>query len=129
MSDEESYDKVMRLVGGSSSEDMIKAEKKASIILTTYQFMGTGKSIPKMNAIVYATPRKSKSRQFTNRIFRLGSNYEIERQIYDIVDWRTIVKNQWYRRKKYYDEKKYNIETIEIYHLDLSNKNSINEFK
>ena len=89
------------------------------IILTTYQYMGTGKSIPKMDAIIYATPRKSKSRQFTNRIFRLGSNYDIERQIYDIVDWRTIVKNQWYKRKKYYNEKEYAIDIIHSYYLNL----------
>jgi hypothetical protein len=73
--------------------------------------MGTGCSIPKMDALVLVTPRKKKSKQFAGRIFRLGSDYSITRKIYDVVDWRTHMKGQWYERNKYYKEKKYPVET------------------
>jgi superfamily II DNA or RNA helicase len=102
---------VMKVVGGASADDVQNARDTATVILTTYQYAGTGCSIPKMNAVILATPRKSKSRQTINRIFRLGSNYEVERQIIDIVDWATLYKNQWYKRKKYYVEKGYPITT------------------
>jgi superfamily II DNA or RNA helicase len=102
---------VMKVVGGATASDVQNARDTATVILTTYQYAGTGCSIPKMNAVILATPRKSKSRQTINRIFRLGSNYDIERQIIDIVDWATLYKNQWYKRKKYYVEKGYPINT------------------
>ena len=107
------------LLGGCNPEDVTRAEQSANIILTTYQFMGTGKSIPKMNAIILATPRKSKSRQYINRIFRLGSDISIKRYIIDIVDWKTTLKTQWYRRKKYYKEKGYPIKVIPISYEDI----------
>lgn len=100
----------IRLVGGSSEEEMSLALSK-QIILTTYQYMATGCSIPRMNCIILATPRKNKSRQTINRIFRLGSDYSIVRQIIDIVDWKTSLKNQYYERKKYYDSQKFTYET------------------
>jgi hypothetical protein len=103
------YKSIINLMGGASAEDMERAHTSASVILTTYAFMGTGVSIPKMDALILATPRKSKSRQYVNRIFRLGSDYASVRKIVDIVDWSTHMKSQWYLRKKYYDEKQYPI--------------------
>ena len=97
------------LLGGSTTEQIQKAEEMSRVILTTYAFMGTGKSIPKMDAIILATPRKTKSEQFVNRIFRLDGDTSIERIIVDIVDWDSLFKNQWYRRKKYYRNKGYDI--------------------
>jgi hypothetical protein len=81
--------------------------------------MGTGKSIPKMDAIILATPRRRKSRQYIGRIFRLGSNYDITRKIVDIVDWATPLKSQWYQRKLYYDEKKFPITEKKIKYTEL----------
>jgi len=105
---------ITTLMGGSKPQEIDFAKNKSDIILTTYQFMGTGISIPKMNAIVLATPRKTKSKQYINRIFRLGSNYDITREIVDIVDVSTPMKSQYYKRKKHYDEKKYPITTTKI---------------
>lgn len=98
--------KTMKLMGGATADEMTDAKNNANVILTTYAFMGTGVSIPKMDALVLATPRKTKSRQYINRIFRLGGDYGSVRKIVDIVDWNTHMKSQWYKRKKYYDEKK-----------------------
>lgn len=97
------------LTGGAADEEIKFAEDNAKVILTTYSYMSVGKSIPKMNALVLATPRKRKSRQIINRIFRLGSDASITRKIVDIIDWSTLFKSQWYKRKAYYDEKQYTI--------------------
>lgn len=104
----------IRLVGGSKTNDFEIAKEKKNIILSTYQFFGTGVSIPKLNCVILTTPRKSNSRQFINRIFRLGSNYDIERQIIDIVDVKTSLKNQWYKRLEYYKEQEFEIDIKKI---------------
>jgi superfamily II DNA or RNA helicase len=104
----------IRLVGGSSEEEMTIAKESKSIILTTYQYMSTGCSIPKMTCIILATPRRSKSGQTINRIFRLGSDYSIVRQIVDIIDWKTTLKSQWHTRKKYYDSQNFTFEVRTI---------------
>lgn len=111
--------KVMKVVGGASADDVQNARDTAVVILTTYQYAGTGCSIPKMNAVILATPRKSKSRQYINRVFRLDSDYSVERKIIDIVDWMTVCKNQWYKRKLYYSEKMYPITETKINWIDV----------
>lgn len=112
-------DDYTRLVGGAKNDELDKAANKSKVIFTTYQFMGTGKSIPKMNAIILATPRKSKMKQYIGRIFRLGSDATITRQIYDIVDMKISLKNQWSTRKKYYNENNFEINQTKILYSDL----------
>ncbi len=114
--------KSIRLVGGSSMEEMNEAKSSKNVILSTYRYMSVGVSIPKMNCLILATPRRKKSEQTINRIFRLGSNYHIERVIINIVDIRTNLKKQWYMRKKYYEEKKYPIITKSVSFLDYTTK-------
>jgi superfamily II DNA or RNA helicase len=109
----------MTVMGGCSAAEVETAGQTANVILTTYQFLSTGTSIPKMNCVILTTPRKTKSRQTIGRIFRLGSNYDIERQIVDIVDAKTALKNQWYMRKKYYMEKAYPIDKVQISWSDI----------
>ncbi len=99
----------VRVVGGAKLEVLEQAEQSAKVILTTYGYMGTGKSVVKMNGLVLATPRKSKMKQYINRIFRLGSDASIKRHIYDIVDMKITLKNQWNTRKLYYLSKGYSI--------------------
>jgi len=106
MTDDKDY---IRIVGGSKDEELAIATEKSRVIFTTYQYMGTGKSIVKMNGLVLATPRKSKMKQYIKRIFRLGSDTTIKRHIYDIVDMKTTLKNQWYVRNKYYKDKNFDI--------------------
>ena len=125
MTNDKEHKEVIKLMGGSSVEEMKHAKDNCSVILTTYQYMGTGCSIPKMDAIILATPRKKKSKQYINRIFRLGGNYDITRQIIDIVDWNTCAKSQWYMRKKYYKEKKYPITEINIDYTDIQKELNI----
>lgn len=101
--------KIHSVMGGASNKDMDNAEAHARVILTTYKYMGTGKSIIKMTALILATPRRNKSRQFVNRIFRLGSDMTKTRVIVDIVDMKSNLKNQWNDRQRYYKSKEYPI--------------------
>ena len=104
----------MRLVGGATAIDMETAEASSRVIFTTYPYMGTGRSIIKMNGLVLANPRKSKMKQYINRIFRLGSDATVERRIWDICDMKLKLSNQWNTRKKYYDSKGYTIKSEKI---------------
>jgi superfamily II DNA or RNA helicase len=117
--DEEKQLESIRIMGGSKKADLELAFSK-QIILTTYAYFGTGVSIVKLNAVILTTPRKSNSRQFINRIFRLGSDYSIERKIIDIVDTKVSLKNQWYTRIKYYNEQEFPITPRTIKYTDIS---------
>lgn len=107
-------DDYVRIVGGATDVALKHAEQQARIIFTTYQYMGTGKSIVKMNGLVLATPRKSKMKQYIGRILRLGSDQSITRHVYDIVDSKLMLKNQWYARAAYYKEQNFTVETQKV---------------
>ena len=101
-----------RIVGGATNMEIDAAECKSRVILTTYQYMGTGRSIKKMNGLVLATPKSGSAsfRQCLGRIFRHGSDSSIKRHIFDIVDNIGPFKKQWNSRSKVYKEKEYPIE-------------------
>ena len=109
----------VRVVGGDKSNALEQAELKSKVIFTTYQYMGTGKSVVKMNGLVLATPRKSKMKQYINRIFRLGSDENITRHIWDICDMRIKLSTQWSTRLSYYTSKNYDINVEKIKYSDL----------
>ncbi len=109
----------MRVVGGAKTTDLETAEIKSKVIFTTYQYMGTGKSVVKMNGLVLATPRKSKMKQYINRIFRLGSDATITRHIWDICDMKLKLSNQWSHRVLHYKSKNYKIANTKIKYSDV----------
>jgi hypothetical protein len=91
------------LFGGAIAKDMEEA-KTATVIATTYLFSGTGLSFTDKTAIVFVTPRVANLVQTTRRICRLGGPPPtFQRQIIDIVDIKTSMKNQAYRRKNIYN--------------------------
>lgn len=98
-------DKKIILYGGSSEQTIQKANDLSNIIFTTYQYSSTGVSIKKMDCLVLTTPRRSNIKQIINRVFRLGSDQTIERQIIDIIDAKLPIKNQYKERIKAYKER------------------------
>jgi hypothetical protein len=63
-----------------------------------------------MNAVILSTPRKSKAKQIIGRIFRLNKkNNHIKRIIIDIIDNKSVLKNQLYGRMGAYKERNCNI--------------------
>lgn len=109
----------VRVVGGAKAKELEDAEIKSKVIFTTYQYMGTGKSVIKMNGLVLATPRKTKMKQYINRIFRLGSDTSIKRHIYDICDMKLKLSNQWATRSIHYKSKNYSISAKKIKYSDV----------
>lgn len=72
------------------------------IIFTTYQFCSKGISIPRMDAIVLAQPRRSDIEQVVGRILRAGGDYTRPRWIIDIIDANTTLRNQFQERRRVY---------------------------
>jgi superfamily II DNA or RNA helicase len=93
------------LTGGAKGDQINLSAEKATMIFTTYGYMGTGKSIPKMDTILFVTPRRNGVEQVIGRVFRPGPNKN-ERWILDIIDWKINLKSQWYERLNVYERQK-----------------------
>ena len=97
-------------MGGTTGDDMQKVKsKKNHIVLTSYGFGRRGISLVDMTAIIMASPRKHGLNQIIGRIMRRGSDQSIIREIYDIVDNRSMLKYQFKEREKVYNKREYPI--------------------
>ena len=90
------------LTGGAKGEQINSSAANATMIFTTYGYMGTGKSIPKMDTVLLLTPRRNGVEQVVGRIFRPGPNKNT-RWIIDLIDWKINLKSQWYERLNVYN--------------------------
>jgi len=101
---------VSLIMGGTTADDMgIVKGKKNHIVLTTYGFGRRGISLVDMTALIMCSPRKNGLNQIIGRIMRRGSDQTIIREIYDIVDVRSMLKYQFKEREKVYSARKYPI--------------------
>jgi len=108
------------LYGNSSEDDVNTAKTNSNVIFTTYAYSSTGVSINRMTAMILATGRRSKSVQIIGRIFRLNNeNNHIKRVIVDIVDNKSVLKNQLYERMKAYKQRDAEITTKIINYSDI----------
>jgi len=108
------------LYGNSTEDDVNTAKQNSNIIFTTFQYSSTGVSINRMTGLILASPRRSKSVQIIGRIFRLDDEKNhIHRHIIDIVDNKSVLKNQLYERKKAYKDRDCNIQKKEINYTDI----------
>lgn len=99
------------VLGGSKNSK--EALDRARIIFSTYQLYGTGTSIPRMSAVVFASPRKDSLVQPLGRIFRGSANADVRRHIVDVVDWNVpVFKRQWSARQKIYLSRAFDITVI-----------------
>ncbi len=73
------------------------------VLFATYGFAGQGVSIVDMTAIFLLTPRRSNFIQIFARILRRGSDKDIPRVIYDLVDIRTALSGQLRARLPAYE--------------------------
>ena len=78
--------------------DMEKSKEKR-ILLGTYALVNEGFNLPKLNCLLFATPRSSIT-QAIGRIYR--KVHEIRPIIIDIFDEFSIFKGQYYKRRKIY---------------------------
>ena len=73
-----------------------------------------------MTALILTTPRRSKGTQIIGRIFRLNDiNNDEERIIIDIIDNKSVLKNQVYERMKAYKDRDCIIQKKEINYNEI----------
>ena len=97
------------LLIGDTPEDiqdriMAAAKTTARVIFTTYGYSDTGLSISRANTCILAEPRNSNMIQRTGRIMRADGVGEF-RNVYDIIDTKTPIKNQYKKRMPAYNER------------------------
>ena len=95
------------LMGSITKKEILEA-KESQIIIATYQYAYRGVSLPNFDAMIMTTPRRAKTYQTLKRIFRMGGDSSITRQIIDIVDIRTKLKNQKSTRMEQYKKPIFN---------------------
>lgn len=93
-------------IGSLKSEDLEKSKEKR-VLLGTYGLTNEGFNLPKLNSLIFATPRSSIT-QAIGRIFR--KTHDVEPIIIDIYDTFSIFKYQGIKRKKLYREIIKNVE-------------------
>jgi superfamily II DNA or RNA helicase len=86
-------------IGGMKPE-LLKKSTESRVILGTYGMVSEGFNLPKLNTLVFATPRSSIT-QAIGRIFR-KTHTNTTPVVIDIVDDFSIFKNQIFARKKIY---------------------------
>lgn len=100
---------ISTVMGGTDEKELELAQAHARTLLTTYGYGTEGISITCMDTLVLMSPQVSKMDQISGRVKRLGGDSSIRRRIYDIVDWNTSLKNQYYRRRSAFTALGYNI--------------------
>lgn len=124
LTNDDEFKRISTLLGGAKAEEVAHAKANSYIIFSTYKFMGTGYSIPRMNAILFATPFKTGSKQFAGRIFRTNKENpemnKLERLIFDICDMNTTLTSQYYARKKYYVSRNFPIKEKKLSWTDFA---------
>ena len=114
------------LMGGGTrieAAGRVQAAQNARVIVATYQYACRGVSLPQFDAMIFATPRRAKMYQTLKRIFRLGSDVSITREVIDIVDEGTKLKAQLTDRRREYNKKEIFNMTIEVskcYHIEIT---------
>lgn len=91
-------------VGGMKEKDLKESESK-KVIIATYAMAAEGLDIKSLTTLIMATP-KTDIEQSVGRILREKHSSPI---VVDIVDKHDIFQKQWYKRKKFYEKKGYNI--------------------
>ena len=95
------HNKVGKYMGGMKKEDLKKSEDN-DIIIGTYNMISEGFDLPKLNTLIFATP-KADIEQSVGRILRSSSKSKHDPLIIDINDIsQKQLSNRSQKRKKYY---------------------------
>lgn len=97
---------------GGMKKEALELSKTKRIILATYQYVSEGVNIPKLNTLVFATPRSSIT-QAIGRIYR--KHHLVTPVIVDINDNFSLFSGQFYKRRKIYTT---TIDDVKIIKID-----------
>ena len=99
--------------------------EKANVIFASYSMAAEGLDIPKLNTLIMMTPRKS-IEQSIGRITR-KKDHPVQPTIIDIVDQLPSLNNQYYQRKKFYDNKTFQMKLYQVEEDVIINEVSIKQ--
>ncbi len=109
-----------KYIGGMKEYELNYAAE-ADIIFGSYSMAEEGLDIDQLNTLIFATPKKNII-QSIGRIMRKPlENIDIKPLIIDIADQYSVFKNWTKMRKKYYNKKKYSIDTYQAWNNDCIN--------
>ena len=91
-------------VGGMKQKDLKISESK-QIVIATYSMASEGLDIKTLTTLILATP-KTDVEQAVGRIMRVKHQNPL---IIDIIDTHSIFRNQWTKRKTFYQKNNYKI--------------------
>jgi superfamily II DNA or RNA helicase len=91
-------------VGGMKKEALKETESK-TIVIATYAMAAEALDIKTLTTLILATPRTDVT-QAVGRILRVKHERPL---VVDIVDSHNMFKNQWMKRKRFYEKSKYHI--------------------
>ena len=91
-------------VGGMKQKDLKISESK-QIVIATYSMASEGLDIKTLTTLILATP-KTDVEQAVGRIMRVKHQNPL---IIDIIDTHSIFRNQWTKRKMFYQKNNYKI--------------------
>ena len=94
-------------IGGMKEKDLKESEKK-NVIIATYSMAAEALDIKTLTTLIMVTP-KTDIEQAVGRILREKHSSPI---VVDIVDTHSLFKNQWKKRKTFYNSQKYKIECM-----------------
>ena len=89
-------------VGGMKKEDLKNSETK-KVIIATYAMAAEALDIKTLSSLFLVTPRTDIT-QAVGRILRVKHKRPL---VVDFVDTHSVFKNQWQKRRKYYQKNKY----------------------
>lgn len=90
---------------GKMKEKELKKSSKKKVIIGTYDMAQEGLDIPKLDTLIFCTP-KSSIKQAVGRILRRQDNSPL---IIDIIDDNLVFKKQYQTRKRYYNKRSFKI--------------------
>ena len=99
-------------VGGMKEKDLKESEKK-NVIIATYSMAAEALDIKTLTTLIRVTP-KTDIEQAVGRILREKHSSPI---VVDIVDTHSLFKNQWKKRKTFYNSQKYKIQYMNFENL------------
>uniref|UniRef100_A0A6C0HSI1 Helicase ATP-binding domain-containing protein n=1 Tax=viral metagenome TaxID=1070528 RepID=A0A6C0HSI1_9ZZZZ len=94
---------------GGMKETELKATETKKIIIATYSMAAEALDIKTLNILVMVTP-KTEIEQVVGRILRVKHSTPI---VVDIIDSHTIFKNQWKKRRTFYNKNNYKIQYMD----------------
>ena len=115
LANELAEDEIYKIIGTTKSHEISKAKQNARIIVATYSMVDTGFDVPRLNTLIFATPKVS-IQQAIGRIYR-QKHQDFQPVIIDIVDSSSqLFINQAYKRMNIIRQQ---VDVLRVFNVNL----------